>query len=275
MNDEQWRIRSAWRGATAAVVLNLVGMPLDLVIARGVPGVPIWPNLVDIGMAATLLVGLLYLRGRPSLRTSHVLFFANVLAIIVALWFTNSAYAESERPWVPFQGNKLGVVTISLLAPELWVGATCILGYVAAALLQMSLLSPTAWSHFAIGEPWATLAFGAFSGLLLAYRLKRSALEREVARAQAELETTRKFARVLLAARDLSNTPLQTIAFAAARAKTVHPDLEPTMGLVERSVQKLCRLNDRLREHEAALRWTEDESFDSEQRLSFEKPALG
>ena len=53
-------------------------------------------------------------------------FVLNALAIQAALWFTNQAYAESGRPWTPFQPAKLGMLTVSLLAPEPWVGLLCI-----------------------------------------------------------------------------------------------------------------------------------------------------
>lgn len=260
-NDLAWRARAAWRGATVAVVLTIVGMPMELAV--DVPGVPSWAPISSLVLAFALLVTLLTRRERPSLRLAHASFLLNVLGVLVALWFVNIAFAESGRRWVPFQSNKLGMLAVALLAPELWVGIVCIGSYVSAALVQMAALGPEVRSRFALGEPWATIAIGAFSMILLAHHLKRLALEREVARAHAEVLTAQKFTKVLLAVRDLSNTPLQTIMFAAATARAKHPDLEPIMALVDRALRTLQHLDERLREQEAALEWTtNEESFD-------------
>src|SRR5262245_8129090 len=129
MTDHQWRARTAFRSTTVAVALNLIGMPMDLAIARDVPGVPFWPSLASIAVAAALLGILLALRLRTKLWLCNAVFLVNVAVVSIALWFTNSAYAESGRTWVPFQANKLGMVTVSLLAPELWVGGVSIATY--------------------------------------------------------------------------------------------------------------------------------------------------
>jgi hypothetical protein len=238
-------------------------MPLDLQIARSIPGVPLWPGVTATAIAAALLGVLLARRKRATLNLCSVVFLLNVLTVLFALRFTNTAYAESGRPWVPFQANKLGMVTVALLAPELWVGIASIVGYIGSALVQMLTFSEAARARFALGEPWATIVIGVFSAVLLGYRIRHIALERNLARANAEVVTTQKFARVLLAVRDLSNTPLQTITLAAETARSRHADLEPVMALVDRSLEKLRHLDTRLREHEAELEWTSDEeAFD-------------
>jgi hypothetical protein len=245
------------------VVLNAIGMPMDLAILRGIPGSRLWPGITSMAIAVVLFGVLLLRRRRPTLPLCDAAFLVNVAAILLALWFSNDVYANSGRPWVPFQANKLGMVTVALLAPEMWVGVLSVGAYAGMALIQMLTFSEAVRGRFALGEPWATIAIGVFSAVLVGYRVRRLALEREVAHFRAESLTTQRFARVFLAARDLANTPLQTITFAAATAREKHPDLEDVVSLIDRSLVKLRELDQLMRDQEAAVSWTSnEESFD-------------
>src|SRR5262249_46273530 len=103
------------------------------------------------------------------------------------------------------------------------------------------------------------------SAVLLVYRLRQAALERDVAFARAKSEATEDLARVLLAVRDLSNTPLQTIAFASQTALQRHPELGPVVDRIDRSLARLRDLDRKLRSLEHAVKWTRREvSFDAE-----------
>jgi hypothetical protein len=258
------RARVAWRGTTVAVVLNIVGMIMDLAIAREVPSVPVWPNIASALAGAALLAVVVVWRRRPSVRLGSIIYLLNSSAVVMALSFTSGAYAESGRPWVPFQADKLGMLTSALLAPEGWVAVLSISAHTGSCLIRLATFSAAARSRMVIGEPSATLVIAIFALVLLAYRLKTLALEREIARAHAEVTTTHALMKVLLAVRDLANSPLQTIAFAAMTTRQRHPDLEPVMRLVDRALDRLRELDERLRQHEGAVDWSRtDESFDA------------
>jgi hypothetical protein len=264
LDPSRLRGRAAWRAATIAVVLTILGMPIDLVIARGIPGIPTWPDVAATAAALALLAILVARRRAAPRAIGHAIFLLDVAVIVAALWVTNRAYAESGRPWVPFQENKLGMMAVALLAPELWIGLVGIGAYSVAALAQMTSFSEEVRSHFALGEPWATVAFTLFALVLLASRLRQFALEREVARTHAEMRTTERFARVLLAVRDRSNTPLQTITLAVSVMRTKHPDLADTVALVDRALERLRDLDRRLWTQSNTVRWTsDDEAFDA------------
>jgi hypothetical protein len=262
------RARVAWRGATVAVALNIGGMTMDLAIARQVPGVPLWPNVASALVGAALLVVVIGRWRRPSVRLGSILYLVNDSAVVMALWFTSRAYAESGRPWIPFQPDKLGMLTSALLAPEAWVAVLSISAHTAMCLIRLATFSVAARSQMVIGEPWATIVIAIFAFVLLGYRLKSLALEREIARAHAEVVTTRAFAKFLLAVRDLANSPLQTIAFAAMTVRQRHPDLDPVMRVVDRALDRLRELDERLRQNEGVIDWSrKDESFDALEEL--------
>jgi hypothetical protein len=269
MTDREWRERRAWRGSIVAVLLNLVGMPIDMLIARSIARAPLWPNVMSILVAAVLLAILVARRHERRVWVANLVFLVSAFTIVTALWFSNRFYAESGRAWVPFQANKLGMLTVALLAPQLWVGLLSIGGYAGAAVAQLATFSAATQARIALGEPWATIAIGAFAAVLFAYRLKRIAVEREVVRAQTEKAAMADFARRLLAIRDLANTPLQTIAFASASARIEHPEIATTLDRIDRAIADIKALDERLRAYERELTWMPgEESFDANDMLS-------
>jgi len=273
MTDKGWRAERAWRTVTAALLLHIGGMPIDMLVARSVPGTPLWPEAVSIGIGALLLGALFVRRKHRTERFADVVFLLDVVAIAGALWLTNPYYAESGRPWVPFQANKLGMVTVALLAPEVWVGLLSIAIYSGASVVQMQLFSEAALARFAIGEPMASIAIGMFAAVLLVYRLRRLALERELVRARTEEQSMATFAMTMLAIRDLSNTPLQTIAFASAAARIEYPEATLALDRIDSALAEIKAIGERLREYEQSITWVSgEESFDAEAQLQRTDP---
>ena len=263
MNETDWCIKGEWRGAMAALVLTVVGMPIVMALGRAIPGMPLWPNLVSIAVGIFLAAILLVRRRTPTPLVVHGVFLLNVAVVVAALWLTNSVYATSGRVWVPFQANKLGMMAIVLLAPSrLWVGLLCIAGHAGAAVAQLYTFDEALRAGLAVGEPEATLAFAFFATILLVYRHRRNALDRAEIRSQTERAGMVSFARAVLAIRDLSNTPLQTIQFASAAARIRYPD-DLLWDRIDRALAELHARDGRLLEFEHALAWgPTEESFD-------------
>ena len=178
-------LQRAWRTCLFAALLNAFGVPLDWPIGRQVPGMPWWPYAFSVTIGALLAAFLLGARRRVhSVRVISVLFVVNAVATLVVLWVAGEHYATAQRTWVPFQPNKLGGDDRRLaFAPDIWAGLLSIAGYTGAAVLQLLHVRPPAVrERLPLGEPWAMLAFGAFSVVLLAYRARQFALR---ARARA------------------------------------------------------------------------------------------
>ncbi len=228
---------------------------MDLLIARTVPGVPIWTNLMAILVASGLLTGLLARRQTPTVRTALIVFIVNNTVILVALWFSNLGYVDSGQAWVPFQANKLGMLTLALLAPELWVGLVCIATNAGAAIVQHMTFDAIERAHLAVGEPEATIIIGVFATALLLFRVRRDALQRDVARAQEEARAVERLAQTLLDLRDQSNTPLQTIAFAAALIRAEQPGAENALDLIDRALARMKELDEALKRYEGDSTW--------------------
>jgi hypothetical protein len=256
--------RHAWRGAFAAAVLNAVGMSVDFLLARDIPTMPIYPYAMSVLVGIGLIVFLLICRPRATVRLGSAVFLLNTIAILVALWITSGYWATTGRAWTPFQANKLGALTVAMLAPELGVGLASIAGFAATAIGKSYVLDPEIHRGFPVGEPWFVLIYALFGAVLLIYRLRSMALEREMLRVQAEAATAGQLARTFVRLSDYANTPIQTIAFTTELLRTKTQDLKPTLDRLERAVDKLTELSHALTAYENAHKWSPgDESLDA------------
>ena len=268
--------RHAWRGAFFAAALNAGGMSVDAFLARGIPGMPTYPNVMSAVVGIGLMLFLLIRRQRATVRLGSIAFLINTGAILIALWITSGHWAATGPAWTPFQANKLGALAVPMLAPQLWVGLTSIAGFALMAVAKFYFLPPDIQRGFPIGEPWFVLVFAAFAAVLLVFRCRGLALEREMLRVHAEAESAEHLAQTFLRLRDYTNTPIQTIAFTTELLRAEHHDLKPVLERLDRAVEKLAELSVALTRYEHAHNWSPgDESLEEamlDERLFGAKP---
>ncbi len=258
------RATHAWQGTFVAAALNTVGMPGDFLLARRIPDMPWSPSAVSAGVGIVLMALLLIYRRRATVRFSSIAFLVNTIVMLWALWVTSGYWAAADQSWVPFQANKLGALAAAFLAPDLIVGLVSIVGFAATAIGKFYFLHPGIRDGFPVGEPWAILFYALFGGVLLAYRLRSVALEREALRLQAETAAADQLARTYMLLRDYANTPIQVIAFTLGLIQLRHPELKPDIGRLERAVERLMELSRALTRYESKHKWRPgDDSLDT------------
>ncbi len=256
-------VRHAVRGAMVATVLNAVGMPLELLIGRNVRGFPVWAPLASSVVGACLLALLIACRRVATVRLASAVFLVNAAVVLAELWATGAAYAASGFPGAPFQEDKLAILIIAMLAPELAVGFVAILAHVVVASARFAALPDAVRAHLDAGQVWIVVAYAVAGAILLAYRLRSQALQMRVIRADSDATAARRVARVLLAARDLANTPLQTLEFSTSLLRSRHPELEGILARIDRAVSRLRDLGAIFGAAEERVDWAPgDESFD-------------
>jgi hypothetical protein len=246
-----------WRGALLSCALNAIGMPLDLFLARDVPDMPRWPSLASGAAGVVLAVVLFVRRAHPTVRLTSAVFLVNIGVIVVALWIVTGAFAAAPGTWIPFQANKLGALAAAVLAPDLATGLLAIGAFVAMPLVRYVMLPSAHQQRFPIGEPWTIVIYAVFALAMLGYRVHSVALARRVLRVRTESIATQRLARTFLALRDVTNTPLQTIELAANVVRARCPDMAPLLDRIDRSLDRLYRLNHAFSEYESQIEWDE------------------
>ena len=254
----------AWRGAFVAAALNAVGMSLDWLLARDIPAMPIYPYVMTVLVGIGLMVFLLVRRRRATVRLGSAVFLVNTVVMLITLWITSGFWATSGTTWTPFQANKLGALTVPMLAPQLGVGLASIAGFAATAVAKFYFLDPGIQRGFPVGEPWFVLVYALFGGVLLVFRLRGLALERDMLRVQAEAASADELARTFLSLRDYANTPIQTIVFTTELLRARGHDLDPILDRLDRAVDRLRDLSRSLVRYENARSWRAgEESMDA------------
>jgi hypothetical protein len=246
------REQIARRSGAYSSALNAGGMVLDWLIERRVPGARRWPLVLSGAVGVALLALLGAARRVPRRRLGAAIFLLNAASVSFVLWRSNRHFASSGRRAIPFEANKLGAVTVALLAPRAWLGLTGIAAYTVTAVAQYLLFPQRVRAELSVAEPGATITYAAFATVLLGYRVRMVALERAMAENRARADAWHEFARTSLALHDLANTPLQTLELCLA---IVRRDPGPPPALLERmdrAVRRLSALGQGLSRYETA-----------------------
>lgn len=253
MNAGDGDAERSCRVARIAAALGTIGLALDTLIVHST-SISVSVQVVAIGACGVVWIATLVRRRSPTVAFGTAAFLVLNTAIIVAISATTQQIVEAGINYVPFRQHQLGAVAVALLAPpRLWVGVVAILGFVGAAVVQFALFEPAVRASVPYGDPWATIAFGGFALALLVYRLRADRAARAVARAQAEVESYQLYARAVLAIRDLSNSPLQTLINTIAILRARGPELDTIADRLERTAARLTELEEATRPFEEIL----------------------
>jgi len=247
----------SWRGALIACGLNTVGLSMDALMFRHLPAMPIWPSVTSAAAGVALGILLLVRRRRPTMRLSTTVFLINNAFILFALWMTSGAFAAAPGTWIPFQANKIGALAASVLSPDLATGLIVISGFVGMAVIRYGTFPVDLQQRLPMGEPWVIFIYAVFALAMLGYRVHSVALSRRMLRVRTESIATQRLARTFLALRDFTNTPLQTIELAAKVVRKRCPETVPLLDRIDRSIDRLYRLNHAFSVYESQIQWTD------------------
>ncbi|HEX5750232.1 MAG TPA: hypothetical protein VFZ09_28635 [Archangium sp.] len=270
---EEELLGRGWRGAFFGNLLvaftELAYVFIDYRVFRGALLLPVLRALHVLWVLGVL--GLLFARRRrltPALINGG--FVGGVLPFLPIFALAESFMTGSGLIWVPMTGHRLVMLAIGVLAPTgLWLGG----GLIAAFALEAGVL----WFALGLGshpgvrspwEPWVTLIYGGVALTMLAYRVRSHTIELKLREVRAEAEALERLARLFLAVRDATNTPLQTLELSIALLRQRSPESEPTLAAMERAVHRIRSLTQRLGSVDPLLVWREgDESFDADAML--------
>jgi hypothetical protein len=266
--EEELRAR-AWRGTVVGCVLVVLTELAYAFIDHEVFHGEALPALRVLHVLwVLLLLGLLVSRRhRLSSRAVEACFAGAVLPFLPLFALAEHAMTGLGLVWVPMTGHRLVMLALGVLAPtSLWLGGVLI----GALALEAAVL----WYALGLGthpgvrspwEPWVTLIYGGVALAVLAYRVRSFHIELRLREARAKAEALERLARLFLAVRDATNTPLQTLELSIALLQRRHPECASTTQTMARAVQRLRSLAQRLGIADPLVVWREgDESFDAE-----------
>jgi hypothetical protein len=248
----------AHRSAVICAFLGVVGTAL------GVFG--FW-SISDLALRIVQAVGIavnglglvvLARRGRQTLALSRAVFLAVLIPTSTMAWLVDRARAAHGAHWVPYEPAKLSLITLAMIAPPGWgVGMVAMLMFLVPTLVHHALLDPRLRAGMAAGEPFGVIAYSVFAFIVMGFRQRSYALNTELEHARADRMVLERVARVAMALRDLTNTPLQTLELVRQTLRTGKANPAQQAALMARALERLRRLNDILVPYQTALKLDE------------------
>jgi hypothetical protein len=259
----------AWRGTAVGTALVAVGqfayVFIDARVFPGELGLPVLRALHS-AWAVLLLWMLLARRHRLTGEFIDAVFTGALVPFLPIFALAERAMAASGVVWLPMTGHRLVFLVVGVLGPiRPWLGG----GLLLAFALQVVVL----WYGLELDErladmpwePWVTLVYGGVSLAILGYRVRSHQVEARLRQARAEAEALERLARLFLAVRDATNTPLQTLELSLAVLRRRSQGQEAVLASMERALLRLRALVQRLSRADPLLVWREgDESFDAD-----------
>jgi len=264
------RATEAHRSAVICAVLGVVGTLIGILGYWRVSETPLrLVQLVGLLVSIAALVVLQTRRPPYSRKLANALFLLVLVPTVTHVWMADDALAAHGQRWVPYEPNKLSVLTLAMIAPPGWAtGAIGILMFVVTAVVHQSWYASAYRAQQATGEPFAILAFGAFALVLLGFKQRSHGLRDELDRARAEKLALERVANVAMAVRDLTNTPVQTLELVRQELLIQAPELRVHTDRMRRALGKLRRLNDLLLPYQNALPWDDVQVHNLEDELA-------
>jgi hypothetical protein len=241
------------RIARITTLLAAIGLLLNAVFWKTVMGRMFWGAVASVAVSSVLFAVLFVLRSRPREWIGTSALLLNNTVAVAALWVSDDLLWQTSASWTPFDVQRLAALTMALLAPpRIWLGVFTIAQPTAASLAEYWLLNPNARARLPINALWIAAVYGVFAFALYAHLLRAREMERRAARAQADRLAMERFTQMLLALRDLANTPLQTmeLTMGMLRAKGAgDPRLLELVGRLDRACKRLVRMGHSIQEN--------------------------
>lgn len=275
--EQERRVR-AWRSTTAATALVTATELAYVFIDLRVYPEP-WMALgraAHTGGCVALLAWLFARRETPTLRLASGVFLAMVLPMLPLFAFAEVSMAATHEVWAPLMGHRLVMLGVGLFAPAgLGLGAGLIAAFALEAVLLWYGLRLDARLPTMVWEPWVTLVYGMVATAMLAFRVRSRRAEYRLRRARAEAESLERLARLFLAVRDASSTPLQTLQVGTTLLRKRAPECGPVLDSMERALERMRVLTERMASSDPLLVWREgEESFDADAVLGHLEDSL-
>jgi hypothetical protein len=199
----------------------------------------------DFAHAALAMLAIVWLWRRGStVRAYEVAFTILALSYLPAIFVAEVRGAElglMRDPLVPLQFLMVG---IAVFAPLRVMIGIVLLVVVCTSTIAFWLWLRSAYPVYAAdGEPWMTLVYAGIAGTFLHLRVRRTAMMHELASARAEADALARVARLFVAVRDKTNTPLQTLELSIGSLAQRYPEASLVIDRMSHAVARLNELS--------------------------------
>jgi hypothetical protein len=248
-HDRRLRI---WFGSIA--ILGGIG---ELLTFRRVVSSWQWVQFLVVGAAFLALAIGIPRWSRPLKLAAFGLVHVSVL---LALWVNNRELAAAGAVFQTFIGFKLILIGGALILPsDPFIALPVLISATLAPTIEWATW-PADWhARLAAGEPFGTVVIGVVAIALYVHRTRVSTLQRRLIESEAQRDVIQKVARIALAMKDLSNTPLQTLSTGLAMLDHAPSSKPDQVDRMRRAVLRLGELNQLLAPYSDQIKWSPED----------------
>lgn len=227
-------------------LLSLFGAGIALPLwGKFANGPLIFWTCVTLSLGLITLVFARLLRNKWDESKNRIVFLVNLIPLFVMLWLADEQIASLGKVWSPFEPQKLSVLALALISPELpIIGLGAIGAMTALSIIHYYIFSEPERALMIRGEPWAMVAYGSFACILLIYRLRAIKIDRQIQIEHARNEAMKKFLDSVISIQNLTNTPVQALIIQAQILKNKFPEASAVSSAMEISLERLKNLSD-------------------------------
>ncbi len=199
---------------------------------------------------------------------SGLIYLLSVGFVLFAMTWSNIESSNIGLHYDFFQNYKLAALIYAATIYPAWIGylSVSVCGLLPVALYFV--LSENFGHGITILEPWLTVFYSVIASILIMYRRRALELEQKLIEMAAQKKSIDRFANAMLAVRDLSNSPLQTLIGTTAMLNEEVVPRGEIARLNRNAVNRLCELSQILATHEHQVDWSRTKaSFDATEVL--------
>ncbi len=201
--------------------------------------------------AAQLSFFLLLLKGGPSRRNfTELVFLVSCVLTLACIMVNNQKLIESGNTAYLFEGYKLFSLLVALIAVQSWKMGAALIGACAVLPIAQYLSWPSSWREQMPAEPSLTICYVIVSAGAYYYQIKNLKTARKLLQTEFAAIELKRYARAMLSARDLSNTPLQTLKTTLELLKHDPEHFDIHIARLERVADRLDQLNEIFKKYE-------------------------
>lgn len=256
--------RFAWKTLRTYSILMTVGSGIAIFAWLNKYSSPSWHWPLAFSASVCFL---LYILKQPSMSMARITFFYFAIALfnfLGALVSANHILRHGHNT-ILFEVYKFIALVVAFLAPYpravgyVLIGLCCLL-----PPLQVLLTPNAAAPGLYVIEPWVTMAYALGALVILRHRLETRQLEISLAELKAKEKSWSDFADVIVALRDLTGTPVQSLEILVDLLKNEKITSRQAGELLEKEVYKIKEISEIFAQHQSTLIWKQGtESVDS------------
>ena len=231
----------AWKAVKTFTILMSCVLPIAVIVTINAVNLPLWPWVVAMLVSFIFLV--LVLRQKSFSVVKAAIVYITITGLVLLASSLTTHNFGIPREGTAFAGYKALSLVIAIIAPlPSWIGYLMISLCLFIPPVQALVISPQVMTIDHGSEPWFSMVYAIIGFVIYNYRLDAQRAQMELLELRANENSFKNFSDVVLALRDLTNTPLQSLSLLVEMMKKNQITMDQASDALSKTTYKLWEL---------------------------------